>query len=77
MNTPLFSLPSAARSDTPAGMAERFGVDYLGKIPMDPNLMRSCDSGKSFLDSFPSSAAAGAIAAIVSKVINSCNSLQA
>jgi hypothetical protein len=31
--------------DGPKGMASRFNVRYLGAIPLDPNLLKSCENG--------------------------------
>lgn len=50
-------------------MAKRFNVPYLGKLPMDPNMMRSCEEGKCFLEIFPSSVAAKAFETIVNKLV--------
>jgi len=55
--------------NTPQGMAQRFKVPYLGKLPMDPNMMRACEEGKSFLEMFPTSLAAKPFAKIVQKLI--------
>jgi hypothetical protein len=50
-------------------MAAQFGVPYLGKLPMDPNMMEACERGRSFLEAFPASPAAGPFAAIVDRLI--------
>ena len=63
---------SGARSSsriTPSSMAVQFGVPYLGKLPMDPNMMEACEKGMSFLEAFPTSSAAGSFSAIVDKII--------
>lgn len=36
-------------------MCEEFNVKLLSKIPIEPELMRSCDQGKCFVSSFPDS----------------------
>ena len=54
---------------TPSSMAVQFGVPYLGKLPMDPNMMEACEKGMSFLEAFPTSSAAGAFSAIIDKII--------
>lgn len=67
----LFRLPDVGNAEqTPAGMARRFGVPYLGKLPMDPNMMRACEEGKSFLELFPESAASASFREVVNKVVN-------
>mmetsp|Transcript_37714 Transcript_37714/g.48604 ORF Transcript_37714/g.48604 Transcript_37714/m.48604 type:complete len:358 (+) Transcript_37714:113-1186(+) len=43
--------------DGPEGMANRFQVPFLGRIPLDPNLLRSCERGESFAENYPTSAA--------------------
>lgn len=55
--------------NTPLNMARRFGVPYLGRLPMDPNMMYACEEGKSFLELYPTSAAAGPFAEIVKKIM--------
>ena len=73
----LFKLPENAVSqeqaeggdNNPRGMAKKFNVPYLGKLPMDPNMMRACEEGKSFLDVYPSSVAAPAFAEIVNRIV--------
>ena len=34
----------------PQGMAETFGVPFLGKIPLDSNFLRACEEGKGFVE---------------------------
>jgi len=36
-------------------MSKDMGVEFLGKIPLDPRIARACDEGKSYLDSYPES----------------------
>jgi hypothetical protein len=60
---------AAAFPNTPRGMADRFGVPYLGKLPMDPNMMKACEEGKSFLEAFPGSAASGPFAEVVAQIV--------
>jgi hypothetical protein len=54
---------------TPSSMAAAFGVPYLGKLPMDPNMMEACERGVSFLDGYPESPAAPSFSAIVDQII--------
>jgi MinD superfamily P-loop ATPase len=46
-------------------MAKDMGVPFLGKIPLDPRIARSCDEGKSFLDEYPEAPAAKAYREII------------
>lgn len=54
----------------PEQMAQKFNVPYLGKLPMDPNMMIACEKGESFIETFPTSAASGPFKEIVQKIIN-------
>lgn len=65
----LFKLPEGQSENTPMTMAKRFHVNYLGKLPMDPNMMRACEEGKSFLELFPDSPAAAPFREVVHKVM--------
>lgn len=55
--------------NTPQTMAARFNVPFLGKVPMDPALMRACEEGKCFLERYPTSSAAAPFTEIVHKLI--------
>lgn len=48
LSTPLFKRSGAG----PRGMAEAFGVPYLGKIPLDPNLLDCCERGVCFAEQY-------------------------
>ena len=69
IQTPLFTIPSAEIHNTPIGMSQRFNVPYLGKLPMDPNLMKSCENGTSYLELYPTAPAAIALNIIVDQII--------
>lgn len=56
--TPIFSTGGGEK------LAKRFGVCYLGAVPIDPRLAACEDRGESFADAFPQSAAAQALGAI-------------
>jgi MinD-like ATPase involved in chromosome partitioning or flagellar assembly len=43
------------------------GVPFLGRVPLDPRIMASGDSGKPFVDLFPETPAAMAFLEIVEK----------
>ena len=59
--------------NNPAKMASVFGVPYLGKLPMDPNMMKCCEEGSSFVESYPTSAAVIPLNSIVDKIIQNCS----
>lgn len=63
------SLSASGLPNTPQGMAQRFDVPYLGKLPMDPNMMRACEEGKSFLEAYPQSVAAVPFASVVNQIV--------
>ncbi|KAG5189034.1 nucleotide-binding protein 1 [Tribonema minus] len=64
----------AAEGGGAAGMAAKTGVPYLGPVPLDPNLLRACEEGRSFLEAYPMSAAAKPFAAIVDGVLKATGS---
>jgi hypothetical protein len=57
-------------SSNPERMAARFGVPYLGLVPMDPHLLSCCEEGKSFVEQFPTSPAVQALNVIVDQLVN-------
>lgn len=46
-------------------MAAAFSVPYLGKVPLDPNLLRACEEGVAVADKAPGSPAVAALEQIV------------
>lgn len=50
--------------------AEEMKVPFLGRVPLDPRIVDSCDSGKPFIESFPDSPAAKLFLEIVEKCRN-------
>lgn len=64
------ALSSGVRQDNPESMARRYNVPYLGRLPMDSNLLRACEEGVSFLDAYPDSVAAVAFETIVNRLIS-------
>ncbi|ODV83618.1 hypothetical protein CANARDRAFT_78491 [[Candida] arabinofermentans NRRL YB-2248] len=46
-------------------LAEELGLKFLGAVPLDPRIGKSCDSGESFLDLHPDSPACDAILDVV------------
>lgn len=65
---PVFTPDTAAVESNPQSMARKFGVPYLGCLPMDSNLTKSCEEGKNFLEEYPDSAASGPLRSIVDGV---------
>jgi Mrp family chromosome partitioning ATPase len=55
--------------DGPRGMALRYNVPYLGAIPLDPNLLKSCDEGKCFVQAFPNSTAVQAVNTVADSIV--------
>ena len=66
---PLF-LPQHENSNVnnPVKMAAAYNIPYLGKLPMDPNMMKSCEEGASFVENYPESFAIAPLNAIVDKI---------
>ncbi len=50
-------------------MCEEFNVDLITKIPLDPKLLESCDSGKCYMKEFPDNKTANAFLKIASTII--------
>ncbi|KAL3800691.1 hypothetical protein ACHAWO_013233 [Cyclotella atomus] len=53
----------------PSGMASQYNVPYLGKLPLDPNLLKACEEGVSFVEKFSGSPAAKPLNDIVDRLI--------
>lgn len=53
-------------------LAENINAPFLGKLPLDPSIGRSCDEGKSFLSEVPDSLASQAFRNIVTKIVDFC-----
>lgn len=58
-------------------MAEHYGIPFLGCLSMDPNMMKSCEAGKSFLETYPNSTAAKSFTEIVNKIVNIVDDINA
>jgi len=48
-------------------MANDFGVPFLGRIPLDPQLARACDEGQSYLDRCPDAVGTKAFLAVFNR----------
>uniref|UniRef100_A0A6S9A5B6 Cytosolic Fe-S cluster assembly factor NUBP1 homolog n=1 Tax=Ditylum brightwellii TaxID=49249 RepID=A0A6S9A5B6_9STRA len=53
----------------PREMAQRFNAPYLGALPLDPNLLKSCEDGISFVDSYVDSPAIRPLNDIVDRIV--------
>lgn len=53
----------------PQGMASTYNVPYLGKLPLDPNLLKACEEGVSFVEKYSDSSAVKPLNDIVDKLI--------
>ena len=51
-------------------LAAEMGVPFLGRIPLDPEIVTSGDAGKPFVQSFGDSPAAKAFAAVIEPILN-------
>eukprot|EP00903_Cladosiphon_okamuranus_P005845 g5786.t1 len=60
----------AAFGEGPRGMAESYGVPFLGSIPMDPNLLKACEEGEAFTTVYADSPAAKPFGKIVGAVVD-------
>jgi ATP-binding protein involved in chromosome partitioning len=47
--------------------AKEMGVPFLGRIPMDPRIVESGDSGRPFVEAYPDSPAATAFMEVVER----------
>ncbi|KAK7997934.1 hypothetical protein PG989_005974 [Apiospora arundinis] len=48
-----------------AALAKEMGIPFLGEVPLDPRIGRSCDYGESFFEAFPDSPACTALKGVV------------
>jgi Mrp family chromosome partitioning ATPase len=51
-------------------MAKEMNVPFLGKIPLDPQIVHACDSGKPYIQQYSSSLAAKAFNEAVKPILN-------
>lgn len=70
ITSPVFTLDDSGQETGPQAMAKRYGVPYLGRLPMDANMTRCCENGDNFLELHPTSAAAQPLRDIVAGVRN-------
>jgi Mrp family chromosome partitioning ATPase len=53
-------------------MCEEMEVPFLGSIPLDPMIARSCDEGKPYIEAFQDSPASKAYVTIIEKLLLKC-----
>lgn len=53
----------------PKGMAEQYGVQYWGTLPLDSDLLKCCETGKSFVDAHPENMASKSINGFVDRLV--------
>lgn len=53
----------------PEGMAQQYCVPYWGKLPLDSDLLKCCELGKSFVDEYPESLAAKVVNGFVDRLV--------
>lgn len=51
-------------------LAEEYDIPFLGSIPLDPNVMKACETGKCVLTEHPNSATSKAIKQIVRNILS-------
>ncbi len=66
----LFTPTEPSSDSNPVRMASNFGCSYLGKLPMDPNMLTACEEGYAFVELFPNSYGAIAFNKIVEKIVS-------
>ncbi|KAM4632055.1 cytosolic Fe-S cluster assembly factor NUBP1 [Discoglossus pictus] len=54
-------------------MCSDLNIPLLGKVPLDPNIGKSCDTGKSFLTEAPDSPATESYRKIIQRIKEHCN----
>lgn len=52
-----------------AKMCEDMGVDFIGELPIDPQIARACDQGSNFIEEFADSDATKALNQAVNKIM--------
>lgn len=55
--------------DGPKGMADTYGISFLGKVPMDPKLLQSCEEGYCYIKREPDGCATPAMVQIKDKIM--------
>lgn len=53
----------------PAAMADKFGVPFLGSLPIDPLLLRSCEAGEAYVVRHKEAAGVPAFLSVVGQLV--------
>lgn len=56
-----------------AKMCQDMAVPFLGSVPLDPRIARSCDEGKFYLSEFPDSVATKAFNTVFDAIVKNCS----
>ena len=56
----------------PRGMADSFGVPFLGALPLDPQLLAACEGGRAYVSQKPQPRGVAAFLAVVEGVVKGC-----
>lgn len=51
-----------------SALCEELGLKFLGSVPLDPRIAKSCDAGESFVDEYPDSPASTAYLEIIDNI---------
>lgn len=54
----------------PEAMAEKFSVPYLGSIPLDRNLLKCCENGECFVETYDESPALEALNSLADSIFD-------
>ena len=55
-------------------MAREMNVPFLGAVPIDPRIAKTCDLGEDLMEEFPDSPAVLAYRSIATRVVKFCSS---
>jgi hypothetical protein len=53
-------------------MAARFGVPYLGALPIDPVLLGACEAGQAYVVHHPAAVGVAPLLAVIEKIVRAC-----
>jgi len=56
-------------------MAKEMDVPFLGRIPLDPLIAKSCDEGKSYVEHFPDSEATKQFMLVFQRLMEKVNTV--
>jgi hypothetical protein len=53
-------------------MAARFGVPFLGALPIDPVLLGACEAGQAYVVHHPKAVGVAPLLAVIEKIVKAC-----